>query len=260
MNLFNTRLETVQKTLGEFSEIGRSMQELQTFLQSPKLRGNLGEQVLKDLLAQHFPPDAYVTQHRFKNGATVDVAIKTSQGYIAIDAKFPLENFKKIYEAVIPEEKEKMRKAFSRDVKKHIEDIASKYILTSEGTVDYALMYIPSETVYYEILSDREISDFCHKTRVLPVSPLSFYAYMKSILISFEGQRIQSKAREIMVILKSIQKEYEKGEDAVSLLGKHLTNAFNQLHEVNHLFSSLGQKIHSTSTLSSPQTPEKLIE
>ncbi|MBI3366065.1 DNA recombination protein RmuC [Candidatus Roizmanbacteria bacterium] len=103
MQMFNERLDNaarviaqVQKNIGEFSEIGRSMNELQEFLQSPKLRGNIGEQILKELLAQYFPKHSYVLQYTFKNGEKVDAVIKTSQGLIPIDSKFPMENFRKM--------------------------------------------------------------------------------------------------------------------------------------------------------------------
>ncbi len=267
MELFNNRLDSaagvmaqVQRSIGEFSEIGRSMKDLQDFLQSPKLRGNIGEQILKDLLLQYFPEDCFICQHEFKNGEKVDVVIKTSQGLVPIDSKFPLENFRKLMATTNPKEKERVQKDFERDVKKHITDIAKKYILVTEGTVDYALMYIPAETVYYEIVRSRDLYDFAGEKRILPVSPLSFYAYMKAILMSFEGQRIQTQAKEIMAILKAIKKDYEKGEESLLTLSKHMTNASNQLNSVTKIYSSLGQKISSTNLISPTQVQEKLIE
>ncbi|MBI2641685.1 DNA recombination protein RmuC, partial [Candidatus Roizmanbacteria bacterium] len=234
MKQFNSRLDNatrviaqVQKNIGEFSEIGRSMQELQEFLRSPKLRGNIGEQVLKELLSQHFPKGSYKLQYTFKNGERVDAAIMTSQGIIPIDSKFPIENFRRMMKTTIAFEKEKIRKEFVRDVRKHVEDIAKKYIVVTEATVDYALMYIPSESVYYEIINDADLFDYAGKRRVLPVSPMSFYAYMKAILMSFEGQRIQSKAKEIIQILQSIKKDYEKSDEAFSILSRHIINAYN---------------------------------
>lgn len=254
MEMFNTRLDNaarviaqVQRNIGEFSEIGRSMNELQEFLSSPKLRGNIGEQVLKELLAQHFPKHSFALQYTFKNGEKVDAVIKTTQGMIPIDSKFPMENFRK-----------REMKDFTNDVKKHISDIAKKYILVDEGTCDYALMYIPSESVYYEIINNEELFDYAGQKQVLPVSPMSFYAYMKAILMSFEGQRIQSQAKEILEILKSIKKDYEKSEDALSTLQKHITNAYNQIAVVTKNFLSLGQKLSSTHLLSGKKDEDQL--
>lgn len=269
MAMFNNRLDNataviaqVQKNIGEFSEIGRSMQELQILLQSPKLRGNIGEQILKEILAQNFPPQTYELQFAFNNGERVDAIIKTSNGHIPIDSKFPMSSFRKMTEVSDKNEKEKYRKDFSQDVKKHIQDIAKKYILPHEGTCDYALMYIPSESIYYEILNDSSLFDFAGKYKVLPVSPLSFYAYMKAILMSFEGQRIESQAKEILKILGAIKKDYEKMDESLSILTKHITNAYNQTSQVSRQFISLGQKLNSTELISpiNDNDQKKLID
>ncbi len=267
MAMFNTRLDKaanvigqVQRTIGEFSEIGRSMKDLQEFLNSPKLRGNLGEHVLKELLSQHFPHESYHLQYAFKSGEKVDAVLKTSQGLISIDSKFPADNFKKLQKAQTEAERLSFKKEFERDVKKHIDDISKKYILAGEGTVDYALMYIPSEAVYYEIINNDALYTHASDRRILPVSPMSFYAYIKAILMSFEGQRIEAQAKVILTTIRSIQKDYEKANDAFSVLAKHITNAYKQMNDVERSFGSLGQKISSTNLLSPSQVQEKLIE
>ncbi|HAI22916.1 TPA: hypothetical protein DCL92_03945, partial [Candidatus Collierbacteria bacterium] len=147
-----TVIGDLKKEAGAFGEVSRSMKDLQDYLKSPKLRGNIGEQVLTDLIAQMFPKTGYALQHHFKGGQIVDAAIKTQAGILPIDSKFPMENFQKIYQATSPSEKSLARSAFIRDVKKHLKDISGKYILPEEGTLDFALMYIPSESVYYEIV------------------------------------------------------------------------------------------------------------
>lgn len=265
MRNFNDRLDKaafiigqVQKNIGEFSEIGRSIKDLQQYLSSPKLRGNIGEQILKDLLNQHFPKTSFKTQYKFKNGETVDAVIFTSQGLIPIDSKFPLDNFKKYLNSVDEKEKLNFKKIFVNDVKKHIETIAKKYILPQENTVDYALMYIPSENVYYEIINNEEIFDFAGKKMVLPVSPMSFYAYIKAILISFEGQKIEEKAREVISLLKSIKQDYLKIEDNLNKLNTHITNAYNQSNKVLTSFQSLGQKINTSFSLQNNE--KKLLD
>ena len=191
---FNERLDSaakiisgVQKNIGEMSEIGRGMKELQDFLKNPKLRGNIGEQVLNELLKQYLPKESFNLQYVFKSGERVDAAIKTSAGIIPVDSKFPMENFRKMGRANTVENKTLFEKKFVQDVKKHIDDISKKYILTEEGTIDYALMYIPSEAVYYEVVNNSSLFDYAGVKRVLPVSPTTFYAYLKAILMSFEG-------------------------------------------------------------------------
>jgi len=240
---------SVQKSIGEFSEIGRSMKELQEYLTSPKLRGNIGEHILKELLAQNFPKSSYKLQYHFKTGSIVDAVLITSQGLIPIDSKFPMDTFKKIARATNKDEIASIKKDFERDVKKHVDDIARKYILAEEKTVDYALMYVPSESVYYELINNEAVFDYAGANRVLPVSPMSFYAYIKAILISFEGEKIESKAKEILKILQAIKKDYQKTDEAFSVLNKHVTNAYNQSSQVAKTFSSLGQKLESTNLL-----------
>jgi DNA recombination protein RmuC len=239
----------VRENLGEMSEIGRGMKELQEFLRSPKLRGNIGEQVLKELLTQFLPKQTFSLQHQFKSGETVDAAIKTSAGIIPIDSKFPMENFQKMNAAETEKEKNKFNREFEKDVKKHIRTISNKYILTEEGTVDYALMYVPSETVYYEIVNSREIYDYAGDKKVLPVSPTTFHAFIRAILMSFEGQKIEKKAHEILSAIRAVQKDYNKVEDDLTTLQSHLNNAFNKMSSVISSFTQLGQRITTTRSL-----------
>ena len=246
----------VQRSIGEMSEIGRGMKDLQEFLRSPKLRGNIGEQVLKELLGQMLPKQSFNLQHSFKSGAKVDAAIKTAAGIIPIDAKFPMENFRKMMSAETEAEKKAFEKIFVKDVKKHINDISSKYILTEEGTIDYALMYLPSEAVYYEVVNSSDLFDYSGKKRVLPVSPTTFYAYLRTILMSFEGQKVEAKARQILAAIRAVQKDYNKVEDNLSVLGKHIHNAYNQMSKVFSGFTLLGQKLSSTQALGEGEKEE----
>lgn len=239
----------VQRNIGEISEIGRGIKELQEFLRSPKLRGNIGEQVLREILQQMLPKQSFHLQYTFQSGVTVDAAIKTTSGIIPIDSKFPLANFRKMITAEKEEERQKWRQEFVRDVRKHIRDIASKYILTDEGTIDYALMYLPSESVYYEVVNNPELFDYAGEHRVLPVSPMTFYAYLKAILMSFEGQKIEARARQILQAIQAVQQDYNKVAEGLSLLGRHLQNAYNQMQNVFSRFTLLGQKLSSTQSL-----------
>jgi DNA recombination protein RmuC len=253
---FNERLDNsariigqVQKNIGEFSEIGRGMKDLQEFLSSPKLRGNIGEQVLKELLKQFLPKESFNLQYVFKSGEKVDAAIKTSGGIIPVDSKFPMENFRKMSGNGDEASKKLAARDFERDVRKHIDDISRKYILTEEGTIDYALMYIPSESIYYEIVNNQGLFDYAGEKRVLPVSPTTFYAYLKAILMSFEGQKIEAQAKEILSSLRAIKSDYGKVEENLGTLQKHLTNAYNMMGSVFLAFANLGQKISSTQNL-----------
>jgi len=171
-----------------------------------------------------------------------------------------MENFRKMMDKGDPtspksstlsavEELRGARKDFESDVKKHIDDISKKYILTEEGTIDYALMYIPSESIYYEIINSTSLFDYAQDKRILPVSPTTFYAYLKAILMSFEGQKIEAKAGEILATLRAVQKDYTKVDDNLNILQKHLTNAYNMMGNVFSSFTQLGRKISSTQNL-----------
>lgn len=258
---FNERLDhaarvisDVNKNIGEFSEIGRGMKDLQEFLSSPKLRGNIGEQVLKELLKQFLPNESFNLQYTFKSGEKVDAAIMTSSGIIPVDSKFPLENFRKM------QNDPSFKKTFESDVKKHIDDISKKYILTDEGTLDYALMYIPSESVYYEIVNSQTLFDYAQSKRILPVSPTTFYAYIKAILMSFEGQKIEKQAKEILSSLRAIKKDYGKVEENLNVMQKHLVNATNMMGNVYSSFRNLGHKIDTTQNLDAGTKYKKVLE
>lgn len=247
-------MASLQKNIGEMSEIGRGMKDIQEFLRSPKIRGNIGEHILAELLSQLLPKQAFSLQYSFKSGATVDAAITTQNGIIPIDAKFPMEAFRQYTQSTSEHAKVSYKKQFQNDVRKHIRDISTKYILTDEGTLDYALMYIPTEAVYYEIANDPELFEYAGSHRVLPVSSTTFYAYMKAILVSLEGQKIEQQARTILRSLRAIQKEYSEVETALSILGKHLTNASNAANTVFSRFMSLGAKIEATKQIEEPQS------
>jgi DNA recombination protein RmuC len=240
----------VSKEVGQMSEIGRSMKDLQEFLKSPKLRGNIGEEVLKDLISQIFPKNSFHLQYSFKSGERVDAAIKTDGGILPIDSKFPMENFQKMVKAETKTQKIRSKKTFVSDVKKHIRDISKKYILPEEGTMDFALMYVPSEPVYYEIANIPDLTDYARKHRVYPVSPTTLYAHLQMILLSFEGKKIEDRSRQVFRMLRAIHKDYEKTENVLQVLGKHINNTYNQFNNALQSFSLLGQKLSSTQTLS----------
>lgn len=242
-------IKDVGVEVGQMSEIGRSMKELQSFLKSPKLRGNIGEEILTDLIEQMFPKNSFLLQHAFRSGEKVDAAIKTDAGILPIDAKFPLENFQKMVKSENEEEKEKFQKEFFRDVKKHIDAIAKKYILPDEGTMDFALMYIPSEAVYYEIVNENDVMNYAKKNRVYIVSPTTLYAHLQTILLSFEGKKIEVRSREVFKLLRGLQIDYEKLNENMQLLGKHLNNASAQFSNVTIQYSQLGKKLQTSSLL-----------
>lgn len=229
---------SVQRSLGgleeanrKIYEVGKDIASLQQILQAPKLRGGLGELLLEDLLAQILPPEHFTVQHGFQNGQKVDAAIRLGNGIIPVDAKFPLENFRRLLDAQNDEERAKSRRAFVVDVKRHIDAVATKYILPDEGTFDFALMYIPAENVYYETVvtdaatGEADIQAYALTRKVIPVSPGSFYAYLQAIVMGLRGMRIEARAHEILQQLARLRGDFDRFRDDFRLVGKHLNNA-----------------------------------
>ncbi len=243
-------ISNVSKSVGEMTELGRSMKELQEFLRSPKLRGQIGESGLKDLLGQALPKQHFHLQYAFKGGEIVDAALQLEHGIIPIDAKFPMENFRKMSKARDEKEMEAFRKVFTADVKKHIDAIANKYIRPQEGTLDFALMYIPAEPVYYEILTNSpDLDDYAYKKRVRPVSPNTLYAYLRAIIMSMEGAKIEKQAGQILAALREIGDETTKFGSSLSILTKHIKNAAASSDDVNTRYARLSSKISTVQTI-----------
>jgi len=240
----------VARELGAMQEIGRDMRALQDFLKSPKLRGNIGEEILRDLLEQVLPKGHFSLQYKFKQGHVVDAIIKTNQGILPIDSKFPMTGFRKIRQARGTEERKIAKREFLRDIKKHINDISKKYILPQEGTVDFAIMYIPAEAVYYEIVvKSPELLHFAQQKKIFFVSPNNFYYFLKIVMIGLEGAKIEQASKRIFESLKSIQHESDKFSDELRVLLSHINNCKNSSERVNSQYMKLASKIDNTELL-----------
>ncbi len=247
----------VSKDLGRVQEIGRQMQDLQAFLRSPKFRGNIGEELLRDLLEQHLPRDHFFIQHSFRDGQIVDAVIKTRNGLIPIDAKFPLENFRKLVDAADEASRTVTLRDFLRDVRRHIDAISAKYILPAEGTVDFAVMYIPSEALYYELLmQEGALAEYARERKVFLVSPNSFYYFLQTIVLGLQQQQYAEGARRVLAALAGISQTGKKLGGTLRILSRHLTNAKNAADTVEHEFRDLTSQIQATRLISGPQESE----
>jgi DNA recombination protein RmuC len=248
----------VQRSLGgleeanrKIYEVGKDIASLQEILRSPKLRGGLGEFFLEDLLAQVLPPKHFTTQYCFRSGEKVDAVIKLGSSLVPVDSKFPLENFKRIIDSTVEEDRARAKRQFAADVRKHIDAIATKYILPDEGTYDFALMYIPAENVYYEIIikddstEDKSLSSYAMSKRVVPVSPNCFYAYLQAIVLGLKGMTIEQRAKEIIDCLSRLQGDFIRLRDEFGLLGKHLGHAQSSYQSAEKRVEQLGQKLVS---------------
>jgi len=243
-------ISQVTQELGGMREIGHQLKSFQDFLKSPKMRGGIGEQVMQDLLEQYLSRQQFELQYKFRSGERVDAIIKTKEGIIPIDAKFPLESFQRYLAAKSEEEQEKLFKECVKSVKARIDEISKKYILPEEGTVDFAIMYIPSEVVYYEIIRSREsLDDYARSKKVYFVSPNSFYYFLRIIMIGMRGQQIQEDAKKILDVLLALQKDTEKLGEIISVVTTHITNAKNAVDKMNNEYLKLTGKIEQIKLL-----------
>jgi DNA recombination protein RmuC len=241
-------LGTLEESNRQIYEIGKDISSLQEILRAPALRGGLGELLLEDLLGQILPAEHVEVQYAFRGGQKVDAVIRLGAGMVPVDAKFPLENFRRLLDAPTDEEKSRARKLFIIDVKRHIDAVASKYILPDEGTFDFALMYIPAENVYYEIVvkedvaADGHIADYALARKVIPVSPGSFYAYLQAIVMGLRGLRIEERSKEILQQLARLRVDFDRFADDFRLVGKHLNNATSSLASADRRLERLGTR------------------
>jgi DNA recombination protein RmuC len=247
----------VQRGLGELREatakvyeVGRDVASLQDILRAPKLRGGLGEFLLVDLLAQVLPTAHYSIQHEFRGGERVDAVVRVGGGLVPVDAKFPLEDFRRLLQAADEDERTKAKRAFAVRLRKHVDDIAAKYIRPDEGTFDFALMYVPAENVYYETIvrddelgGERGLTTYALERRVVPVSPNSFYAYLQAIVLGLRGLRIEARAEEVMGQLSRLTADLGRLRDDFRLVGKHLGNAQQAYAAADRRLDRLGTKL-----------------
>jgi DNA recombination protein RmuC len=245
-------LGALQQATERVFEIGKNIASLQEILKSPKLRGSLGELLLAELLAQILPSASYTLQHPFKSGDRVDAFIRLGEGGVPIDSKFPLENFKRMAEPGLSDaERDLYRKRFTLDVRKHIDRISSKYIVPDEGTLDFALMYIPAENIYYETIikaegsgDDKPISDYALEKKVVPVSPNTLYSYLRAILLGMKGAQVDQSARQMVAYLSRLRIDFLKFREEYEIVGKHLNNARLKYEESSRLSERFADKLN----------------
>ena len=255
---FGDGFSQLAQELGRVQEIGRTLRDFQDFLRSPKSRGGVGEQVLKDLLSEVLPKNNFQFQYQFRGGEIVDAIVKTKQGLIPIDSKFPMESFQRCLRAK-SEEKERCQKEFNRDIKKHIDDISRKYILPEEGTLDYAVMYVPAESIFSEItVNQPELLEHAHNKKIMLVSPNTFYYFLKIIMVGLEGAKIEEASRKILGGLKAIQQESVKFGDELSVLTGHIDNAKKASERVSNRYQRLEGRIDNLELLESEEKPKQI--
>jgi len=216
------RLEATNK---QIIDISKDISSLQDLLRAPKFRGAMGETLLENLLSQVLPKEHYSVQYHFKTTDTVDAVIRLGERLVSVDAKFTLENFQKMLETQDEQLKGSFKKKFVQDVKNRIDEVASKYILPQENTYDFALMYIPAENVYYEVIIKEDLFSYGLSKKVIPVSPNTFYAYLQVICLGLKGLKVEENAKNILKSLSALEIEVDKFKEDFNILGSHISNA-----------------------------------
>lgn len=220
----------------QFMTIAEQLANLEKVLKHQKQRGNLGEASLELILNNILPPGAYKMQYQFKNGETVDAIIQTKEGIIPIDAKFSLDNYNRVTNAIDDKQREELEKDFKNDLKKRIDE-TSKYIRPAEGTLPFAFMFIPAEGIYYDLLvnevgavkvNSRNLIDYAYNERkVIIVSPTTFAAYLQSVLYGFKAFKIEQTAKDIIKRVDELGKHLKVYDDFMGKVGNSLSTTVN---------------------------------
>jgi DNA recombination protein RmuC len=238
------RLGKVDEATTQMLERAKDLARLEQALRPPKARGGFGELLLENLLRDRLPPSAYQMQFTFDSGERVDAVVRVDRD-IPIDSKFPLDNYNRLVEADSDDERSLAERQFGRDVKQHIDAIASKYIRPDEGTYDFAFMYIPVEAVYYELACGKTgaLLSYAHNRRVFPVSPTTFTAYLQVIALGLRGMQIEQHAHEVMAYVADLQRDFDRFTDDFDKVGTHLGHAQSKYHEAGKRLDRLETKL-----------------
>lgn len=230
--------ETRESTKQVFT-IAEQLSNLEKVLKHQKQRGNLGEASLELILGNILPPGTYKMQYEFPGGETVDAVIETKEGVIPIDAKFSLDNYQRLVNAIDDTQREELEKQFKNDLKLRIDECA-KYVRPKDGTLPFAFMYIPAEAIYYDLLinevgavkvNTRNLIDYAYnEKKVIIVSPTTFAAYLQSVLYGFKAFKIEETAKDIAKNVESLGRHMKAYEDYYSKLGNSLSTTVNHFN------------------------------
>lgn len=262
-DIFET-LGDVTRHTATVAEQAREFTLLQDLLRAPKPRGGLGEAMLEELLRQVLPPQAFVTQHRFSSGVIVDAVVRMSDRLVCIDSKFPLSAYRRMCDATDDAERAAAERAFAGDVDKHIRDISSRYIVPDEGTLDFAVMYVPAEGLYGEVLRlshrTRPLFETAIEARVMPMSPLSLYGYLQTLLFGLKCLSVEKNAEAVLGHCGRLQQDMERFVTEYETLGRHLTNARSKYEESTRRLDRFRGKLEQVGDLRDDGAPPPPLE
>lgn len=247
-------IKEITNELAQVKETGKQvvsftdqLQSLQEILKNPKQRGILGEYYLETLLKNILPPGNYTMQYKFANGEIVDAAVFVKEKVIPIDSKFSLENYNRLVEERDPLEKSRLEKVFENDLKNRILE-TSKYVRPAEGTMDFAFMFIPHESIYYDLIigkigSENMIQTAAHKYKVIIVSPTSFLAYLQTVLQGLKALQIEETAKDIVKRVEELGKHLKTYEEYHNKLGNSLSTTINHFNSAGKEFKKIDKDV-----------------
>ena len=252
LELKNTReqISQIQNQLGEVQQASQQMFEatrtLENILGGAKSRGSLGEITLERILEDSLPPAQYAKQYRFRSGEAADAVIfLLDKKKMAIDSKFPLDAYRRL-----GVDGEEARKAFVAAIKLHADSIAKKYIVPDEGTLDVALMFVPSETVFYELLMSvdgkgQPLDEYCRSRSIFPVSPNTLHANLRVIAMGLRGMQIEENAKHLIKNLAGLQKQLDLFSESFGKVGLHLKNAQQSFTEADKRYDKASNTLET---------------
>ena len=249
MNDISRELTEVKEGNKQVFSMAEQLQNLEKVLTHQKQRGNLGEAALEQILSNMLAPGQYEMQYYFKNGEVVDAVIHTKEGIIPIDAKYSLDNYQRLMNAVDEEDTAFYQNEFKKDIQKRIDE-TSKYIRPEEGTLPFAFMFIPAEGIYYDLLvnqvsrgavNTQNLIEYAYnKRKVIIVSPTTFYAYLQSVLYGFKAFKIEESAKHIEKRVEELGRHLGAYDEYMKKLGVtlgtsvgHYNTAYKELKKID---------------------------
>lgn len=246
------RLAKLDETNRRVVDVAQELKTLQNVLQNPKQRGVFGEYYLQSVLENVFPPGQFQMQYRFNDGEIVDAAIFLEKGKVLpVDSKFSLENYNRLIETTDKSERERLLQKIKADLKGRIDE-TSKYIRPGENTMDFAFMFIPSESLYYDLLinnvgsagSSRDLIEYAFRDRhVIIVSPTSFMAYLQTVLQGLRSLQIEEQAKDIQIRVGKLGQHIGKFEQYMQKLGSALGTTVNHYNAAHKELSKVDKDI-----------------
>lgn len=223
---------TIHKIIQQQEESQKLGQSLKDILQAPKLRGSYGEAILEEMLDRILPKNIWEKQYEIDDGKRVDAVVRIKDVIIPIDAKFPRDDYRRYIEAPTTQEKENFWKDHENAVKNQIRNIRDKYVKPEKGTTDFALMFIPSEAVYYETIAEKNylgepstLYEYAQENHVIPVSPNTLYAFLQVVIIGIQHLEIIKSAKILQEGLTTIQRSFNLFYRKYEEIGKYIEKA-----------------------------------